>query len=160
MPKLSAGILLYRRAAEELEVLIGHPGGPFWARKDAGSWSIPKGEYTAGDDPWQAAQREFGEELGCPVPIGPRIVFDPVKQASGKVLTIFAVAADLDISAVQSNTFTIEWPKGSGRLQEFPELDRVAWLPVAEARVKLLKGQMVFLDRLLDHPDLAAGSGN
>lgn len=146
---------MYRIADGVVEVLIGHPGGPFWARKDDGAWSIPKGEYEPDDDPWAAAQREFAEELGCPVPAGARTDFDPVKQPSGKVLTVFAVAADLDVGEARSNTFTLEWPRGSGRLQEFPELDRVGWLPVAQARRKLLKGQVVFLDRLLALPHLA-----
>lgn len=149
MPAYSAGVLLHR-ANVGIEVLIGHPGGPFWARKDDGAWSIPKGEYDFGEDPWQAAQREFAEELGRPVPPGQRHDLGTVKQPSGKMLTVFAVAADLDIEGFCSNTFTLEWPKGSGRLQEFPELDRVAWLPVEEARVKLLKGHRVFLDRLLE----------
>ena len=131
-------------------MLIGHPGGPFWARKDEGAWSIPKGEYDSGEDPWDAARREFTEELGCPAPDGPRRDLGTAKQPSGKVLTVFAVSADLDITAFQSNTFTMEWPKGSGRLREFPELDRVAWLSVTDAHVKLLKGQRVFLDRLVD----------
>ncbi|WP_319434378.1 NUDIX domain-containing protein [Mycobacterium sp. RTGN5] len=149
MPKYSAGVLLYRVADGVTEVLIGHPGGPFWARKDDGSWSIPKGEYEPDEDPWSAAQREFAEELGCAVPDGPRIAFDAVKQPSGKVLTVFAVEADLDVTDAHSNTFTLEWPKGSGRLQEFPELDRVGWFPVAHARRKLLKGHVVFLDLLM-----------
>jgi predicted NUDIX family NTP pyrophosphohydrolase len=148
LPVLSAGLLLHRRRGDGIEVLLGHPGGPFWARKDEGAWSIPKGEYPSGEDPWEAARREFAEELGCPAPDGPRLDLGTVKQPSGKMLTVFAVAADLDISGARSNTFTMEWPKGSGRLQEFPELDRVAWLPLAEARVKLLKGQRIFLDRL------------
>jgi predicted NUDIX family NTP pyrophosphohydrolase len=149
MPTLSAGLLLYRGSAASLEVLIGHPGGPFWVRKDDGAWSIPKGEYTSAEDPWEAAQREFGEELGCAAPDGPRLDLGTAKQPSGKILTVFAVAADLDVDGVRSNTFTLEWPKGSGRLQEFPELDRVAWLPVEQARAKLLNGHRVFLDRLL-----------
>ena len=149
MPVLSAGLLLHRPAGGVVEVLIGHPGGPFWARKDDGAWSIPKGEYDPGEDPWDAARREFAEELGCPAPDGPRRELGTATQPSGKILTVFAVAADLDLSDFRSNTFTLEWPKGSGRLREFPELDRVAWLPVPDARVKLLKGQRVFLDRLV-----------
>ena len=133
-----------------LEVLIGHPGGPFWARKDDGAWSIPKGEYAADDDPWEAARREFAEEIGVPPPAGERLDLGTAKQPSGKVLTVFAVAADLDVADFRSNTFTVEWPKGSGRLREFPELDRVAWLPVADAHTKLLKGQLIFLQRLAD----------
>lgn len=150
MPVLSAGVLLHRTEAGRVEVLIGHPGGPFWARKDDGAWSIPKGEYTSGEDPWEAARREFDEELGCPVPDGPHLDLGSARQPSGKVLTVFAVTADLDISRFRSNTFTMEWPRGSGRLREFPELDRVAWLPIEDARVKLLQGQRVFFDRLLE----------
>ena len=127
MPKLSAGLLLYRVVDGDVEVLIGHPGGPFWARKDDGAWSIPKGEYTEGEDPWVAAQREFEEELGKPPPQGPRIELAPVRQPSGKVITAFAVRGDLDITDAVSNTFEMEWPKGSGRIREFPEIDRVGW---------------------------------
>ncbi|WP_267305019.1 NUDIX domain-containing protein [Mycobacterium barrassiae] len=149
MPKLSAGLLLYRIVDGELEVLIGHPGGPFWARKDEGAWSIPKGEYTEGEDPWEAAKREFEEELGKPAPDGPRIEFEPLKQPSGKVITAFAVRGDLDLEGTCSNTFELEWPKGSGRIREFPEIDRAGWFSVAEARSKLLKGQRPLLDRLI-----------
>jgi predicted NUDIX family NTP pyrophosphohydrolase len=149
VPKLSAGLLLYRVIDSELEVLIGHPGGPFWARKDDGAWSIPKGEYTEGEDPWTVAQREFFEELGKKAPGGPRIDLDPVKQPSGKVITAFAVGGDLDLDGTFSNTFEMEWPKGSGKLREFPEIDRVGWFPVAAARSKLLKGQRPLLDRLV-----------
>ncbi len=111
---------------------------------------MPKGEYVAGEDPWEAAQREFEEEIGQPIPAGPRIDLGQATQPSGKRLIVFAVAAVLDIAELRSNTFTLEWPRGSGRMREFPELDRVAWLPAEEARVKLLRGQRVFLDRLLD----------
>lgn len=149
MAVLSAGLLLYRTRAGALEVLIGHPGGPFWARKDDGAWSIPKGECAHGEDPWQAARREFAEEIGCPAPAGDPVDLGVVKQPSGKILALFALSADLDVSDLRSNTFTLEWPKGWGRLQEFPELDRVAWLPVEQARIKLLKGQRLFLDRLI-----------
>ena len=149
MPILSAGLLLPQHRGGTIEVLIGHPGGPFWARKDEGAWSIPKGEYTSGEDPWVAARREFAEEVGCPAPDGPRLDLGTIKQPSGKMLTVFAVDAGLDIGNFRSNTFTLEWPKGSGHLQEFPELDRVAWLPVQQAEAKLLKGQRIFLDRLI-----------
>ena len=149
MPKLSAGLLLYRIVDGEPEVLIGHPGGPFWARKDDGAWSIPKGEYTEGEDPWTVAQREFEEELGKKAPAGPRIDFAPVKQPSGKVITAFAVRGDLDLEGTFSNTFELEWPRGSGNVREFPEIDRVGWFSVAAARSKLLKGQQPLLDRLL-----------
>jgi predicted NUDIX family NTP pyrophosphohydrolase len=155
MPKLSAGLLLYRVLDDIVEVLIGHPGGPFWARKDDGAWSIPKGEYTDGEDPWSAAQREFEEEIGLPPPPGPRIEFPPLKQPSGKVITAFAVRGNLDLADAHSNTFELEWPKGSGRLQAFPEIDRVGWFPVAQARTKLLRGHRPFLDRLMAHPTLA-----
>ncbi len=155
MPTLSAGVLLYRVCDGVVEVLIAHPGGPFWARKDDGVWSIPKGEYPDGEDPWAAARREFSEELGLSVPAGSRIDLGPAKQPSGKVVTAFAVQGDLDVTNARSNTFELEWPKGSGTLRSFPEVDRVAWLPVARARVKLLKGQRAFLDRLMAHPELA-----
>ncbi len=155
MPRLSAGVLLYRIRDGVVEVLIAHPGGPFWARKDDGVWSIPKGEYADGDDPWAAAQREFREELGLPLPAGPRIDFGPLKQPSGKVVTAFAVRGDLDITDARSNTFELEWPKGSGTVREFPEVDRVGWFPVARTRTKLLKGQRAYLDRLMADPGLA-----
>jgi predicted NUDIX family NTP pyrophosphohydrolase len=150
VPLLSAGLLLYRHRGDVLEVLIGHPGGPFWARKDEGAWSIPKGEYTSGEDPWEAARREFAEEVGVPAPDGPRLDLGMIKQPSGKMLTVFAVGADLDLGNFRSNTFTLEWPKGSGRLQEFPELDRIAWLSAPEASIKLVKGQRAIIDRLTD----------
>ncbi|BBY77079.1 phosphohydrolase [Mycolicibacterium parafortuitum] len=148
MPKLSAGLLLYRETGGGLEVLIGHPGGPFWARKDEGAWSIPKGEYADGEDPWLAAQREFTEEIGKPPPPGPRIDLAPVRQPGGKVVTAFAVRGDLDLDGAVSNTFTMEWPRGSGKVKEFPEIDRVGWFDVATAREKLLKGQRPILDAL------------
>ncbi|MEZ0363639.1 NUDIX domain-containing protein [Mycobacterium sp. pUA109] len=148
MPKLSAGLLLYRTTHGAIEVLLAHPGGPFWARKDDGAWSIPKGEYTAGEDPWHAAQREFTEEVGLPPPPGPRTDLGTLRQPSGKQLTAFAVAGDLDLTDAHSNTFEMEWPKGSGRVRQFPEVDRVGWFTLAQARVKLLKGQVPVLDRL------------
>ena len=153
MPRTSAGVLLYRRGADGYDVLIGHPGGPFWARKDEAAWSIPKGEYTDEEDPWVAAQREFVEEIGLPVPEGPRVALPPVKQSGGKIVAAFAVAADLDVTDSVSNTFELEWPKGSGTIKEFPEMDRVAWFSVADAYVKLLKGQRPLLDHLLAHLD-------
>lgn len=147
MPKTSAGLLLYRINGGHVDVLLGHPGGPFWARKDDGAWTIPKGEYTD-EDPWHAALREFAEELGMPAPDGPRIDLDPVKQTGGKVVTAFAVHGDLDVSDARSNTFELEWPKGSGNVREYPELDRVAWFPLADARSKVLKSQLPLLDQL------------
>jgi predicted NUDIX family NTP pyrophosphohydrolase len=141
-------VLLYRRAADGVEVLIGHMGGPFWAKKDAGGWSIPKGEYGDGEDPFAVAQREFEEELGSPVPASEFVELGQVKT-SGKVLTVWAAEGDLDADASTSNTFLLEWPPRSGRLQEFPEIDRAAWVGVDTAREKLVKGQLPFLDRLL-----------
>jgi predicted NUDIX family NTP pyrophosphohydrolase len=151
MPKLSAGVLLYRVTDDGVDVLLAHPGGPFWARKDEGAWSIPKGEYLEGEDPWLAARREFREEIGLDVPDGPRADFAPLKQPGGKIVAAFAVRGDLDITESVSNTFELEWPRGSGRIREYPEVDRVAWLSLAQARVKLLRGQQLLLDRLLEH---------
>ena len=145
----SAGLLPFRICGDVVEVLIGHPGGPFWAKKDDGAWSILKGEYVDGEDPWEVAQREFTEETGLAPPAGEPIAFDPVRQPSGKVLTVFAVDGDVDVSDAHSNTFEIEWPRGSGRMRAFPEIDRVQWFSVADARVKLLKGHRPILDRLL-----------
>ena len=150
MPKLSAGLLLYRTTEGYVEVLIGHPGGPFWAKKDDGAWSIPKGEYAEGEDPWSAARREFEEELGKPPPDGPRIDFPPLRQPSGKIITAYAVRGDLDLDGAVSNTFTLEWPKGSGNVREYPEIDRVGWFSVDAARSKLLKGQRPLLDQLMN----------
>lgn len=152
MPKRSAGLLLYRahRGGGTIEVLIAHPGGPYWARRDDGAWSIPKGEYGPAEDPWDAARREFAEEVGLPPPPGPRLDLGTLRQPSGKLLRVFAVAADLDITAAVSNTFEIQWPPGSGRLREFPEVDRVGWFSVAQARDKLLSGQRPAPDRLVD----------
>jgi predicted NUDIX family NTP pyrophosphohydrolase len=160
MPKLSAGLLLYRFTDAGVEVLIGHPGGPFWARKDEGAWSIPKGEYAEGEDPWTVAQREFHEELGKAAPEGSRIDLAPLKQPSGKVITAFAVRGDLDLEDTFSNTFELEWPRGSGNVREFPEIDRVGWFSVTEAHSKLVKGQRPLLDDLMRaiEGDAPAGS--
>lgn len=140
---------MYRTREGVVEVLIAHPGGPFWARKDDGAWSIPKGEYAEDEDPWEAARREFSEELGLPVPEGARIDLGVLKQSGGKVVRAYAIRGDLDVSGAQSNTFELEWPRGSGRLREFPEVDRVQWFSLVQARTKLLKGQVGFLDRLV-----------
>jgi predicted NUDIX family NTP pyrophosphohydrolase len=155
VPKLSAGLLLYRVREGVVEVLIAHPGGPFWARKDDGAWSIPKGEYAPDEDPWAAAQREFEEEVGSAPPRGPRIDLAPVKQPGGKVVTAFAVPGVLDPANARSNTFELEWPRGSGQMRAFPEVDRVEWFPVAQARAKLLKGQLALLDQLMADPRMA-----
>jgi predicted NUDIX family NTP pyrophosphohydrolase len=148
---VSAGLLLYKVVDGMLYVLIGHMGGPFWARKDAGAWSIPKGEYLPGEDPLAAALREFEEELGSPPPAGKMIDLGDIKQSSGKVVVVFALGADFDVRHARSNTFTIEWPKGSGKFQTFPEIDKVEWTPVETARTRLSKGQVAFLDRLHTH---------
>jgi predicted NUDIX family NTP pyrophosphohydrolase len=149
VPVLSAGVLLYRRSSDGVEVLLGHPGGPFWARKDDGAWSIPKGEYTDDEDPRDAAAREFAEELGSPVPAGPRLDLGTVRLPSGKRLTAYAVEGDLDPAGAVSNTFDMQWPPRSGRIQSFPEIDRVAWFEPAAARVKLARGQIELVERLL-----------
>lgn len=150
MPKLSSGILLYRVNAESvLEVLVVHPGGPFWAKKDDGAWSIPKGEYEPEDDPHAAALREFEEELGTAPPEEKDIELGEVKQSSGKRLVVWAHTGDFDVSKLVSNTFELEWPPKSGKLTRYPEVDRAEWFPVAKARQKLLKGQIEFLDRLI-----------
>ena len=148
MTARSAGILLFRQAAAGPEVLLVHPGGPFWARRDLGAWSIPKGEHGADDDPLAAAVREFTEELGSPPPPGSPVPLGRVRQPSGKRLTVFALAGDLDADAIVSNTFTLEWPRGSGRLQEFPEIDRAGWFGLDDGRRAVVRGQLPFLDRL------------
>ncbi|WP_327351090.1 NUDIX domain-containing protein [Streptomyces sp. NBC_01304] len=146
----SAGLLLFRTPGPGTEVLIGHMGGPFWARRDQAAWSIPKGEYADDEAPEAAAVREFTEELGLPAPDGPYLPLGDVRQAGGKTVTVWAVEADLDPAAVVPGTFTLEWPRGSGRIQEFPELDKVAWLPLEQARDKLVAAQRAFLDRLAE----------
>lgn len=151
--KLSAGILLFRVQPLDdiVEVLIAHMGGPFWEKKDQGGWSIPKGEHIQGEDPLVVACREFHEELGQPVPGTNFVDLGEVKQPSGKQLRVWAAEGSLDVSSVVSNTFEMEWPKGSGNTQEFPEIDKAAWFTVHLARQKLLKGHLAFLDRLLEH---------
>jgi len=145
--KQSAGILLYRLRGGEAEVFLVHPGGPFWAKKDEGAWSIPKGEYGDDDDPLAAAQREFSEEIGSQV-TGSFRPLSPLKQPSGKVIAAWAVEGDLDAATVKSNTFSLEWPPKSGKTQEFPEVDRGAWFDLPTARNKLQPGQRGFLDQL------------
>jgi predicted NUDIX family NTP pyrophosphohydrolase len=148
VPRRSAGLLLHRTTAGGREVLLGHPGGPFWARKDDGAWSIPKGEYADGEDPWTVAQREFTEETGSPPPTGEPVALPAVRQAGGKVVTAFAVEGDVDPAGAVSNTVTLEWPRGSGVVREFPEIDRLEWFDVATARRKLVAGQVPLLDHL------------
>lgn len=148
--KRSAGILVFRRTNGQVEVLIAHMGGPLWARKDAGAWSVPKGEYEPGETAEAAARREFGEELGLPVPAGDLIELGEVTQSSGKIVTAWALEGDLDPAQVVPGTFEMEWPRGSGVRREFPEIDRVAWFDLPTAREKLVKAQQEFLDRLAD----------
>ncbi|NYJ03832.1 NUDIX domain-containing protein [Petropleomorpha daqingensis] len=147
MARTSAGVLLYRRAGTGVEVLIGHMGGPFWAKKDAHGWSIPKGEVEDGEEAFAVALREFEEELGSPCPASDFTPLGEVK-ASGKSITVWAAEGDLDATACVSNTFELEWPPRSGRMQEFPEIDRAEWVDLGTAREKLVKGQLPFLDRL------------
>jgi len=148
--KRSAGILLFRQGVAGVEVLLGHMGGPFWARKDAGAWTMPKGEYEPDEEPSAAARREFTEELGLPVPDGDLVELGTVRQSGGKTVTAWALAGDLDPATVVPGTFELEWPPKSGRRQEFPELDRVAWFPLPEAATKIVAGQRAFLDRLVE----------
>ncbi|WP_372349702.1 NUDIX domain-containing protein [Streptomyces sp. KL116D] len=149
--KRSAGLLLFRRTPTGPEVLLGHMGGPFWARKEAGAWSVPKGEYGDDEAPWDAARREFTEELGLPAPEGTPLPLGDTVQSGGKHVTVWAVEGDLDPADVAPGTFTMEWPRGSGRTAEFPELDRVAWFGLDAARGVVVKAQTVFLDRLAEH---------
>ncbi|MEU0809690.1 NUDIX domain-containing protein [Streptomyces sp. NPDC005970] len=157
--KRSAGILLFRgadpartppdpAAGAAVQVLLGHMGGPFWARKDERAWSVPKGEYEPDEEPEAAARREFQEELGLPPPSGELLPLGSVRQTGGKVVTVWALAGDLDPRCVTPGTFEMEWPRGSGRLQAFPEIDRVDWLDLAQARTKIVAKQEIFLDRL------------
>jgi predicted NUDIX family NTP pyrophosphohydrolase len=142
---------LFRHTDHGVEVLVGHMGGPYFARRDAGAWTLPKGEYEPGEAAWDAARREFQEELGLPPPDGQAVALGEVTQANGKVVTAWAVEADLDPAAVVPGTFTMEWPPRSGRFQEFPELDRVEWMTPERARTLLVAAQTVFLDRLAEH---------
>jgi predicted NUDIX family NTP pyrophosphohydrolase len=147
MPKTSAGLVLFRRRATRLEVLLAHPGGPLWASRDDGAWTIPKGEIDAGEDPLAAATREFAEEIGA-TPSGPFIGLTPVRQPGGKLVRAWAVEGDFDPASLRSNTFQTEWPPRSGRLREFPEVDRAAWFDLDTARRKILRGQRALLDEL------------
>jgi len=149
MARRSAGILLYRRRGDGVELLLVHPGGPLWARRDAGAWSIPKGEYTEGEDPLAAALREFEEETGQRPPEAKMVALGEVRQRGGKVVSAWAAPGDLDPAAVTSNTFSMEWPPRSGRRREFPEVDRAGWFDPATAREKLLAAQADLVDRLL-----------
>jgi predicted NUDIX family NTP pyrophosphohydrolase len=148
MPKHSAGVLLYRHTEGRLEVLLVHPGGPYWARKDEGAWTIPKGEPNEGEDARAAAQREFEEETGGAV-AGEMIALEPVRQPGGKIVQAFACAGEFDPAALRSNTFLVEWPPRSGRQREFPEVDRAAWFAIDEAEKKINVGQRPLLGQLV-----------
>ena len=147
MAKKSAGLLVFRGSSASRQVLLVHPGGPFWARKDDGAWSIPKGEFSDDEDPLSAARREFEEETGQPAD-GDFIPLQPIKQAGGKTVFAWAVRGDFDPTTLRSNTFSIEWPPGSGHQRDFPEVDRAEWFDLATARRKILKGQSPLLDQL------------
>jgi predicted NUDIX family NTP pyrophosphohydrolase len=149
MPKRSAGILMYRAAGSGRELLLVHPGGPFWAKKDEGAWSIPKGEYAPDEDPLTAAKREFAEELGSVSPEGDYLDLGEVVQPSRKRLVVFAIEGDFDPATLTSNLFEMEWPPKSGQMQSFPEVDRAGWFARDDARKKILPGQVPFIDRLL-----------
>lgn len=155
MAKLSAGLVMYRRRGGGLEVFLVHPGGPFWAKKDAGAWSIPKGEYAEGEDALAAAQREFEEETGF-VARGDFVDLGTVKQPGGKVVRAWAIEGDCDPAELKSNMFEMEWPPRSGRLAEFPEVDRAGWFSVEEARERILKGQLPLLDALVSRLGIVA----
>lgn len=148
MAARSAGLLLHRRGPDGIEVLIAHMGGPFWARKDEGAWSIPKGEFEEDEEPLTTALREFAEELGRPAPEGPTVELGEFRQSNGKRVTVFAREADVDASNVRSDLFEMEWPPRSGRRQSFPEIDRAEWMALDRARTRLVKGQVPALDAL------------
>jgi predicted NUDIX family NTP pyrophosphohydrolase len=150
VPKLSAGVVMYRRVARGTEIFLVHPGGPLWARKDGGAWSFPKGEYAAGEDPAAVARREFEEETGFPLD-GSLEPLTSVSQKGGKTVALFAIEGDCDATAIRSNTFTMEWPPKSGRAAEFPEVDRAGWFGPAEAKRKLNPAQAAAVDALLAH---------
>lgn len=143
-------MLLYRFDHDALLVLLGHMGGPFWARRDERAWSIPKGEYAEDEDPQHAAAREFAEEMGSSLPAGELMALGTARQSSGKYVTAYALEADFDATTMHSNEFEMEWPRGSGLLRSFPEMDRAAWVDVATARRQLVSGQVAFLDRLVE----------
>ena len=149
MPKKSAGLLLYRRTDAELEVLLVHPGGPFWRNKDEGAWTIPKGEFDNGEDPLAAARREFKEETGSAPPDGQCIPLTPIKQKNGKMVHAWAVEGDFDPARLNSNQFETEWPPKSGRTQKFPEVDRAEWFTPEVAKQKMLSGLGGLVDELL-----------
>ena len=147
MPRKSAGILLYKMENEILKIFLVHPGGPFWAKKDEGAWSIPKGEFDDGEDPLDAAKREFEEETGIKIS-GDFIELNPVKQKSGKVVYAWAVKGDIDVSKIKSNEFEIEWPPKSGKMKTFPEIDKAAWFDLSKANEKIIEAQSSLIREL------------
>jgi predicted NUDIX family NTP pyrophosphohydrolase len=151
----SAGLLVHRERNGGREVLLVHPGGPMWAKRDAGAWSIPKGEYESGEDALAAAKREFEEELGTAAPDGPLNDLGEVKQKSGKIVSAWAVAGDLDVTEITSNTVEVQWPPRSGKMLEIPEVDRAEWFPIHQAREKINPAQAELLDRLVAILDTA-----
>lgn len=157
MAAVSAGLLLHRRGPHGPEVLIAHMGGPFWARKDAGAWSIPKGEFEDGEAALAVALREFEEELGSPPPPGDPVELGAFRQPNGKVVTVFTLEGDLDVTGIRSNHFEMEWPRGSGRMGSFPEMDRAEWVPPEVAREKVVKGQKPVIDAFVR--DVLGGGG-
>jgi predicted NUDIX family NTP pyrophosphohydrolase len=153
--------MVFRRVPTGVEVLLGHMGGPFWARKDAGAWTVVKGEYEPPEEPAAAARREFTEELGLPAPEGDYVDLGSVRQSGGKTVTVWAVAGDVDPASVVPGTFEMEWPPKSGQLRTFPELDRVSWFAVADAAERIVGGQRPFLERLAEHlADLDRAGGD
>jgi predicted NUDIX family NTP pyrophosphohydrolase len=157
MRKMSAGLLMFRRRKADVEFFLVHPGGPFWSKKDLGAWSIPKGEYTEDEESLEAAQREFEEETGI-VPSGDFIALDEIKQPSGKLVTAWAFEGDCSPREIRSNTFSMEWPPKSGRIKQFPEVDQAGWFSLQEARKRILKGQLGFLERCMARIGLVAGN--
>ena len=159
--KRSAGILLYRTDGTGPRVLLVHPGGPYWAKRDEGAWTIPKGEYEEGELARDCALRELGEELGAPPPLDPEALIDlgSIRQKAGKVVDAWAAEGTFDPAQLQSNTFELEWPPRSGRMQDFPEVDRAEWFEPERAREKILPAQVELIDRLLQHLVRAEGEG-
>lgn len=151
MPKRSAGLLLHRRRADgQLEVLLLHFGGPMWANRDAGAWTVPKGEYDESEDPAGAARREFAEETGAEVPPGSWVDLGEIRQSASKTTRLWALAGDFDVEGLSSNTFEMTWPPNSGRTASFPEVDRAEWMTLGDARERMVKGLRPFLDRLTE----------
>lgn len=151
MPARSAGIVLFRQSGDAgLSVLLVHPGGPIWARRDLGAWSVPKGEYDGGEDPLAAARREYEEELGSVAPRGDALPLGEIRQKSGKLVRAWGLAGELDTGSVRSNTFELEWPPRSGRIQSFPEVDRAEWFTLSEARRRIIPAQIPLLERLAE----------